>query len=238
MSTGQQLGLIGNSIKVQSLPTASAETFGAGNRFYTLIGQQEGYITGHTYRTVVANDVYSWEDVAGGNYNMLDNIPVINQDLSASGFTPVANTYYRHTGSTTAAFTQGVIYCYDGTEYKALDGSGGGGTTLNKYTYGGSNMALVQKIMNESEVSYFDFEIDNTPCVLPVAKGGSLYRANGTVTSSDSIVSVTITKMSNALYMRVSTLKNTDNVLSFSSDEYAMSGYTRIVYFNGTEITA
>lgn len=64
MSTAQQLGLIGNSIKVQSLPTASAETFGAGNRFYTLIGQQEGYITGHTYHTVVANDVYSWEDVA------------------------------------------------------------------------------------------------------------------------------------------------------------------------------
>ena len=474
MSTGQQLGLIGNSIKVQSLPTASAETFGAGNRFYTLIGQQEGYITGHTYRTVVANDVYSWEDVGNelmllalvdgtitanssievalsnfsrqplvddtlivysnasqyalmkvsavtstaatlivkdnsaanigstkgidgtdylfyygsdifaplepslqtsvtlsnfnrtpvvgdygilivdnpqgdsyiqvfnvksigettcnitgvmysrltrryyacnmttpkvpvvgnlisntkdpesnplyevkqddlmvafdtadidgnvylvladirgitkltngklsvnamiqavssingtsGSYNDLANIPVINQDLSASGFTPVANTYYRHTGTTTDTFTQGVIYLYD-TAYHKL-GESGGGTTLNKYTYGGSNMALVQKIMNESEVSYFDFEIDNTPCVLPVAKGGSLYRANGTVTSSDSIVSVTITKMSNALYMRVSTLKNTDNVLSFSSDEYAMSGYTRIVYFNGTEITA
>lgn len=64
MSTAQQLGLIGNSIKVQSLPTASAETFGAGNRFYTLIGQQEGYITGHTYHTIVANDVYSWEDIA------------------------------------------------------------------------------------------------------------------------------------------------------------------------------
>ena len=135
MSTAQQLGLIGNSVKVQSLPTASAETFGAGNRFYTLIGQQEGYITGHTYRTVVANDVYSWEDVAGGNYNMLDNIPVINQDLSASGFTPVTNTYYRHTGATTSTFTQGVIYYYDGTEYKALDGSGGGGMTLNRYTY-------------------------------------------------------------------------------------------------------
>lgn len=61
------------------------------------------------------------------DYNNLDNIPVINQDLSASGFTPVANTYYRHTGATTDTFTQGVIYCYDGTEYKALDGSGGGG---------------------------------------------------------------------------------------------------------------
>lgn len=61
------------------------------------------------------------------DYNQLDSIPVINQDLSASGFTPVANTYYRHTGATTDTFTQGVIYCYDGTEYKALDGSGGGG---------------------------------------------------------------------------------------------------------------
>ena len=127
MSTAQQLGLIGNSVKVQSLPTASAETFGAGNRFYTLIGQQEGYITGHTYHTIVANDVYSWEDVAGGNYNMLDNIPVINQDLTTSGFTPVANTYYRHTGATTDTFTQGVIYYYNGTGYAALGESGSGG---------------------------------------------------------------------------------------------------------------
>lgn len=63
MSAGQQIGLIGSSVRVQSLPTASAATFGEGNRFYTLIGQQAGYITGHTYRTVMANDVYSWEDV-------------------------------------------------------------------------------------------------------------------------------------------------------------------------------
>lgn len=134
MSTVQQIGLIGNSVKVQSLPTASAATFGEGNRFYTLIGQQEGYITGHTYHTVVANDVYSWEDVAGGasDYNELDNIPVINQDLSASDFTPVANTYYRHTGATTDTFTQGIIYLYD-TVYHKLGESGG--TTLNKYTY-------------------------------------------------------------------------------------------------------
>lgn len=33
------------------------------------------------------------------DYNQLDSIPVINQDLTASGFTPVANTYYRHTGT-------------------------------------------------------------------------------------------------------------------------------------------
>ena len=80
MSTAQQLGLIGNSIKVQSLPTASAETFGAGNRFYTLIGQQEGYITGHTYHTVVANDVYSWEDVSSAS--IVDKIKTVSKAIS------------------------------------------------------------------------------------------------------------------------------------------------------------
>ena len=65
------------------------------------------------------------------DYNQLDSIPVINQDLSASGFTPVANTYYRHTGATTDTFTQGVIYLYD-TAYHKL-GESGGGTTLNRY---------------------------------------------------------------------------------------------------------
>lgn len=58
------------------------------------------------------------------DYNQLDSIPVINQDLSASGFTPVANTYYRHTGTTTDTFTQGVIYLYD-TAYHKLGESGG-----------------------------------------------------------------------------------------------------------------
>lgn len=66
------------------------------------------------------------------DYNQIENIPVINQDLTASGFTPTANTYYRHTGATTDTFTQGVIYLYD-TAYHKLGESGG--TTLNKYTY-------------------------------------------------------------------------------------------------------
>ena len=68
------------------------------------------------------------------SYNDLANIPVINQDLTTSGFTPVANTYYRHTGATTDTFTQGVIYLYD-TAYHKLGESGGGGTTLNRYEY-------------------------------------------------------------------------------------------------------
>ena len=85
-----------------------------------------------------------------GNYNILDNIPVINQDLTASGFTPVANTYYRHTGATTDTFTQGVIYLYD-TAYHKLGESGGGGTTLNKYTVSKPSLELVTSILKQAK---------------------------------------------------------------------------------------
>lgn len=80
------------------------------------------------------------------DYNQLDSIPVINQDLTASGFTPVANTYYRHTGATTDTFTQGVIYLYD-TAYHKL-GESGGGTTLNQYTYTANLKSPSYAIMN------------------------------------------------------------------------------------------
>lgn len=89
-----------------------------------------------TFGTTVTVSFIGTLESGGGSgvsdYNELANIPVINQDLSASGFTPVANTYYRHTGATTDTFTQGVIYLYD-TAYHKLGESGG--TTLNKYTY-------------------------------------------------------------------------------------------------------
>lgn len=83
------------------------------------------------------------------DYNQLDSIPVINQDLSATDFTPVANTYYRHTGATTATFTQGVIYLYD-TAYHKL-GESGGGTTLNRYKVSTRSATLVNKIFNTAK---------------------------------------------------------------------------------------
>lgn len=82
------------------------------------------------------------------DYNQLDSIPVINQDLSATDFTPVANTYYRHTGATTDTFTQGVIYLYD-TAYHKLGESGG--TTLNRYTYSigkQASQSALQRVRN------------------------------------------------------------------------------------------
>ena len=91
------------------------------------------------------------------SYNDLPNIPVINQDLSASGFTPVANTYYRHTGTTTASYTNGVIYYYNGTGYAALDGSGGGGKTYQ----------LVKKTVRCTVLS--DGKVDELKIELPSA---------------------------------------------------------------------
>lgn len=66
------------------------------------------------------------------DYNKLDNIPVVNQDLSATDFTPVANTYYKHIGTTTDLYTNGVIYYYNSTGYAALDGSASGLATVAK----------------------------------------------------------------------------------------------------------
>nr|DAQ85357.1 MAG TPA: hypothetical protein [Caudoviricetes sp.] len=81
----------------------------------TYTGQQvQGYL-----------DKVATGQVGGGtnDYNKLEHAPVINQDLSEEGFAPIANTYYRHTGVTAGLFTQGIIYLYNGTAYKALDGA-------------------------------------------------------------------------------------------------------------------
>ena len=65
---------------------------------------------------VVNSYIPTIPDVPDGttDYDELENVPVINQDLSAAGFTPVKDTYYRHTGTTNRDYTKGVIYkCVD-----------------------------------------------------------------------------------------------------------------------------
>lgn len=53
----------------------------------------------------VNSSEFNWllqQYVFGGgsnDYDYLNNIPIINQDLTADGFTPVEGTYYRHTGT-------------------------------------------------------------------------------------------------------------------------------------------
>lgn len=63
MSDVKQIGVVGNAIHTSQLPEANAFTYGEGNRFYTLENAQDGYISGHTYRTLLSGGVYSWIDV-------------------------------------------------------------------------------------------------------------------------------------------------------------------------------
>ena len=137
------------------------------------------------------------------DYNDLPNIPVINQDLAASGFTPVANTYYKHAGTTTDTFTQGVIYLYNGTGYVALDGSVSGLATvaktgsyndlLDKPTIPTDYVPNTRKVNNKALSS--DITLDASDVrALPTAGGtvtgnltvGGNLTINGTTTTVDS----------------------------------------------------
>ena len=183
-----------------------------------------------------------------GNYNILDNIPVINQDLTASGFTPVANTYYRHTG-TNNTYTQGVIYYYDGTEYKALDGSGGGGgTTLNRYKYvvdqnhaSTINYDRIRRICLNSkgkvEIS-FSYYSNTTASIAPLYANADTacinYIANSA--SLNYIVVGGCYLMGNNVYGTRYSKLNNDGTLSYGTQNPFATG-VEIIYYNDTEIT-
>lgn len=122
------------------------------------------------------------------DYNQLDSIPVINQDLSASGFTPVANTYYRHTGATTDTFTQGVIYLYD-TAYHKL-GESGGGTTLNKYIAHGNATLMSKIIFNAKSIISFMNINYSIPLSIGIREDSPMHiYCGGTTGSGTSVIS-------------------------------------------------
>ena len=83
------------------------------------------------------------------DYNDLLNKPIINQDLDAVGFSPVAGTYYKHAGQTDT-YTAGVIYLYDGEAFKAIDGSGSGS---------GLNIVEVEGDAQDLEEDYMEIEL-------------------------------------------------------------------------------
>lgn len=179
------------------------------------------------------------------DYNNLDNIPVINQDLTASGFTPVANTYYRHTGATTDTFTQGVIYLYD-TAYHKLGESGG--TTLNKYTavihyHNNDGRALVSRILQNAK-SFFAYDESFSSSVsLSVTEDG--YVRGGCVgqtAASYLLIGSYEWNASGSLstYARSITFVNDSNnnvTMSYEQVDLTYNNVLHITYFNDTEIT-
>ena len=182
------------------------------------------------------------------DYNKLDSIPVINQDLSASGFTPVANTYYRHTGATTDTFTQGVIYLYD-TAYHKL-GESGGGTTLNKYyvsnTY--NNSKLLHKICQNAKGKVLILSNKGT-VLTPVTwafDGAMSLRLQATVFANNNriiILDAELPKGSTAYsYVRETIISGFadgttgESLSGFTYDNAARPAFA-VTYYNDTEIT-
>lgn len=67
------------------------------------------------------------------NYDNLENKPIEIADLDA--ITPVANTYYKHKGASGAsAYTDGVIYFYNGEVFKPITGGGDGSKQVKTIT--------------------------------------------------------------------------------------------------------
>lgn len=187
------------------------------------------------------------------DYNQLDSIPVINQDLSATDFTPVANTYYRHTGATTDTFTQGVIYLYD-TAYHKL-GESGGGTTLNKYKYTTSNSLSSYtrffNILENAKIVKYIKDMDGTPVnfVLQGSNNLKLYRTKLYYVGGDNpgmtgeFIKHAITKSSGKGVAEVLKIVNTNtngtNTISSTGTQTQSVYYQYTVeYYNDTEITA
>ena len=180
------------------------------------------------------------------DYNKLDSIPVINQDLSASGFTPVANTYYRHTGSTTSTFTQGVIYLYD-TAYHKLGESGGGGTTLNKYTYTtkindiSGSKRLAQIIANcKGRCTVYATNQNCAPLNAVIGDNGSTLFLTGLTIDINGVnmivfsIYVSVDTGYHPTYTHYFKLNIANNTIDST---YRYSDYLTVIYFNDTEIT-
>ena len=112
---------------------------------------------------------------SSSNYDELENVPVINQDLSATGFTPVKDTYYRHTGTTNRDYTNGVIY-------KCVDV---GSTSEPLQMFEIASIYDVYTVINEGVAPLLPTEKDITNASTNVSITGSASPYLFTVTDSD-----------------------------------------------------
>ena len=120
-----------SAIKVNSavtLYTNTSEKISAGektNGSVTLIADSIPTISIPYNLEIVGTDTEGLFELVNGyvpaagitDYDGLSNVPIVRQNLAQSGFTPVKNTYYLHTGATNDNYTKGVIYkCVETTD--------------------------------------------------------------------------------------------------------------------------
>ena len=135
--TGVDLGSSGkvtiadNAIKVNSavtMYTNTSEKIAVGektNGSVTLIADSIPTVSIPYNLEIVGTDTEGLFELVNGympaagvtDYDGLSNVPIVHQNLAQSGFTPVKNTYYLHTGTTSENYTKGVIYkCVETTD--------------------------------------------------------------------------------------------------------------------------
>lgn len=119
-----------------------------------------------TKKTYVLNEAGEWQEgEVDMDYSKLENAPITLANLADKDFVPEVNTYYEHLGETTKDFIKGIIYLYDGKEYKAIDGSGSGGGVQSDYNQNDS-MALdyiKNRPFYDSSAVVFDENITGAP---------------------------------------------------------------------------
>ncbi|MCI6609203.1 MAG: hypothetical protein MSH08_00285 [Ezakiella sp.] len=115
--------------------------------YYRHIGStNDTFVNGTIYRYQTSK----FKELGVNDYNMLKNLPIINQDLDATGFVGIEGAYYRHIGnSTNEGLVPGTIYRYQNDEFKEL----GAGTSSGMQT-------LVGTLEKPLTVADFEFGIE------------------------------------------------------------------------------
>lgn len=134
---------------------------------------------------------------------------------------------------------------------RALENSGGGGTTLNKYTVTGPSINLLRKIMLNSKGHYFGqfgYICDNVTG-RQIGLGALSIQPNGIIrlnavcpkTSDDNVwylvlgvIGINDTYITNGRTLKINA--SDDTITALSSPVYDPT-YTYIIYYNDTEIT-
>ena len=123
-----------DNIPIINADLASQEFVAVDGKYYRHTGVTGAtFIAGMIYYAHNGAFIPITKDEDTNNYNLLSNIPVINQDLGAVGFVPVAGKYYRHVEGATPSvdFVDGTIYFYNGSAFKKILVDGDLDTALN-----------------------------------------------------------------------------------------------------------
>lgn len=128
---GESLKPINGSIKIKTINNQSL--LGEGN--ISISGGGSSIEVDEQLDTTSTNPVQNMVvatkfDAVDNSINSLWNNLVIEKvDLIAFPLPPSIAGYYQHTGNSNDEFTKGIIYYYNGTEFKPIDGSDGGGSS-------------------------------------------------------------------------------------------------------------